>query len=334
MNQPTLASQVSHCAGKLFSEQSAARLIEVLGEAKVRHLLLVAQSANDGGTGLAGLQKRLFCVSERVAQAVQALDITADALGIMRAARFDAEVIPALRRLIAGKHSDDDVARIRQSFSATAIATPDAGQGRPAAANEARAPVEQASAAAEPGRAPQRPPVRTAPASTAGNPQPSDRKPGRHVYGGKGAMCFQVASDQKGNVALMVDAAQATGPRQYDWQRKIIIMLTENEMNRLYLVLRGLLTTFDAVGHGEAHDKNFSIANQETKFFVKMSQAQRLVAIPMTAGDAALLCADVGQALVAAKPVYGSLAGLDAHLAPFALMELRLQKAPQQQRAA
>lgn len=330
MNQPTLASQVSQCAGKLFSEQSAARLIEVLGESKVRQLLMVAQSTSDGGTGLAGLQKRLFCVSERVAQAVQALDIATDPLGIMRAARFDAEVIPALRRLIAGKHSDEDAARIRQSFSATAIATPDAGQGRPAAANESRAPAEQASAAGEAPRVPQR----TAPASAAATPQPPERKPGRHVYGGKGAMCFQVASDQKGNVALMVDAAQASGPRQYDWQRKIIIMLTENEMNRLYLVLRGLLTTFDAVGHGEAHDKNFSIANQETKFFVKMSQGQRLVAIPMTAGDAALLCADVGQALVAAKPVYGSLAGLDAHLAPFALMELRLQKAPQQQRAA
>lgn len=330
MNQPTLASQVSQCAGKLFSEQSAARLIEVLGEAKVRQLLLVAQSTSDGGTGLAGLQKRLFCVSERVAQAVQALGIATDRLGIMRAARFDAEVIPALRRLIAGKHSDDDAARIRQSFSTTAIATPDAGQGRPAAANESQGPAEQASAAGEPPRAPQR----IAPASAAATPQPPERKPGRHVYGGKGAMCFQVASDQKGNVALMVDAAQASGPRQYDWQRKIIIMLTENEMNRLYLVLRGLLTTFDAVGHGEAHDKNFSIANQETKFFVKMSQGQRLVAIPMTAGDAALLCADVGQALVAAKPVYGSLAGLDAHLAPFALMELRLQKAPQQQRAA
>lgn len=331
MNQPTLASQVSQCAGKLFSEQSAARLIEVLDEAKVRQLLLAAQSTCDGGTGLAGLQKRLFCVSERVAQAVQALDIATDPLGIMRAARFDAEVIPALRRLIGGKHSDEDAARIRQSFSATAIATPDAGQGRPAAANESQAPAERASAAVESPRAAQRAPQRTAAASD--TPQPPERKLGRHVYGGKGAMCFQVATDQKRNVALMVDAAQATGPRQYDWQRKIIIMLTENEMNRLYLVLRGLLTTFDAVGHGEAHDKNFSIANQETKFFIKMSQGQRLVAIPMTAGDAALLCADVGQALVAAKPVYGSLAGLDAHLAPFALMELRLQKAPQQRAA-
>lgn len=126
-----------------------------------------------------------------------------------------------------------------------------------------------------------------------GRPDPSygpdggPQRVGIHVYGSKAALCFE-ADETRGAVpTVALDAASATGPKQYDWAHKIRLQLTRNELPVTLCVLVGYLPKAEFKNHGPANDKGFSIEHQGDKLFVRVwARDQGVKAVPMSRDDA------------------------------------------------
>lgn len=164
-------------------------------------------------------------------------------------------------------------------WPATAATTP------PAASSPAPAP-----AAAPPPAASTRPRSKTAGVSPA-DPAAAraDSRRNVHVYGGKAALTFEPDITRHGAPTLVLDAALATGVRQYDWEHKIRIQWSLDELPVVLAVLLGWLPRCEFTGHGERHDKGFSLENQPEKgtVFVRVfAKDQGVRAVPMPAGAA------------------------------------------------
>ena len=118
--------------------------------------------------------------------------------------------------------------------------------------------------------------------------------PSKHVYGGSGAICFQVSrpdpnGEQPPAWGIHIEGAKGAN-RVYQWQDKINLRFNEGELPFFLGVLFGYLPKFEGSSHGPKNDKFFSIENQGDKFFVKVGQGNKenlkCVSVPMTLGDA------------------------------------------------
>lgn len=116
---------------------------------------------------------------------------------------------------------------------------------------------------------------------------PADERLSFHVYGGKAALCFNADMTKAGIHTVALDGALATAPRKYDWENKIRIQMTRQELPAVLAVLLGYSPSCRFSNHGADKTKGFSIERQPGKFFVNVMQKDRpLVAVPMTDQDA------------------------------------------------
>lgn len=108
-----------------------------------------------------------------------------------------------------------------------------------------------------------------------------------HVYGGKAALCFE-ADETRGAVpTIALDAASATGPRQYDWRNKVRVQWTKAELPAVLAVLIGGVHKVEFRNHGPDNDKGYSVEHQGDKFFVRVWAKDRGVrAVPVPLEDA------------------------------------------------
>lgn len=108
-----------------------------------------------------------------------------------------------------------------------------------------------------------------------------------HVYAGKAALCFAECMTRQGDKAtMMIEAAQATGD-SYNWQDKIMLMLTPAELPLVLGFFVGYLEKLELKGHGRQQEKAMTLTNQGNQFFVTMimrGQAPRAVPIPAKDG--------------------------------------------------
>lgn len=112
-----------------------------------------------------------------------------------------------------------------------------------------------------------------------------------HVYGNKSALCFEPDTTKDGTHTVALDAALATGPRQYDWKRKIRVQLTVRELPIVAAVIFGFGRFCEFKNHGTNNDKGFSLENQEKNavgqvFARVFAKDQVLRAVPIDAADA------------------------------------------------
>lgn len=107
-----------------------------------------------------------------------------------------------------------------------------------------------------------------------------------HVYGGKAALCFETDTTRGGVHTIALDAAPVVNPREYDWNSKIRIQLTRQEMPIVAAVLFGLHPSCEFKNHGPEKDKGFFIEAQPGKFFVKVFAKGAKHAVPMEVADA------------------------------------------------
>ena len=136
--------------------------------------------------------------------------------------------------------------------------------------------------------------TRSANSGTSSNGVVRNFGPSKHVYGGSGAICFQVSlPDPNGEHppvwGIHIEGAKGAN-RVYQWQDKINLRFNEGELPFFLGVLFGYLPKFEGNSHGPKNDKFFSIENQGDKFFVKVGQGSKenlkCVSVPMTLGDA------------------------------------------------
>ena len=108
-----------------------------------------------------------------------------------------------------------------------------------------------------------------------------------HVYGGRGALCFEADQTRAGEKTIAIDAAPSIATKQYDWKKKLRLQLTTAELPVVTLVLLGKLPGCEFKNHGAQSDKGFSMENQEDKVFVRLfgGNNQGAVAVPVSAVD-------------------------------------------------
>jgi hypothetical protein len=106
----------------------------------------------------------------------------------------------------------------------------------------------------------------------------------RHVYGGKGSLCFNNSITRSGKChTISLDGANATGPKTYNWSEKISVQLTEQELPMVVALFLGYRNKVEYSNHGESNNKGFSFERQEGgKIFAKVwakDKGQRAVPI-------------------------------------------------------
>ncbi|MBG6083218.1 hypothetical protein [Rubrivivax gelatinosus] len=108
----------------------------------------------------------------------------------------------------------------------------------------------------------------------------------QHIYGGKAAACFNADVTRGGTHTVRIEAATSSGARQYDWQRKIALQLSQRELPLVLAVFMGWLPRFEGKGHGENNSKWFTLENQGNKLYLSVNaQGQAPRGVPIMAGD-------------------------------------------------
>ncbi|MCB1810543.1 MAG: hypothetical protein KDK04_02295 [Candidatus Competibacteraceae bacterium] len=112
------------------------------------------------------------------------------------------------------------------------------------------------------------------------------------VYGGKAALCVESDDTRHGEPTLRIEAAVATAPKQYDWNQKITVQLTREELPMVTATVLGLLGKCECKNHGPENDKGLEVIHQGGNLFVRVFQkGQSVRAIPVNASDTYYLAA-------------------------------------------
>lgn len=109
------------------------------------------------------------------------------------------------------------------------------------------------------------------------------------LFGSNAALCISEALTRgTGMHTIQIEVAGALGnSRQFDWQSKIILQLSEQECYELVALLQGHTSSLAFKGHGTRHDKALYIERQSGKLFFKVVQEGRsALALPVPAFNA------------------------------------------------
>lgn len=120
---------------------------------------------------------------------------------------------------------------------------------------------------------------------------PKAWEPSHHIYGSKSALSVEVtevASEMRSQNdrpdsfwTLQMEMAPALTKQRYDWGKKIIFRLTKRELPLLASVLFGWTNNVTFSNHGPSNDKEFSIEDQGSHFFVKLRMGKKVLALPI-----------------------------------------------------
>ena len=126
------------------------------------------------------------------------------------------------------------------------------------------------------------------------------------VYGQKAALTWEADTTRRGEPTVALDGANATAPRQYDWNNKVRVQITPQELPAVAAVLLGVIPQVEFKNHGDNNNKGFSVERQNNGFFVRVYQgAGSLRAVPMGPADA------FGVACLLLRQLQASQGGLD-----------------------
>jgi hypothetical protein len=129
-----------------------------------------------------------------------------------------------------------------------------------------------------------------APPAAPSNPatSPSGHRSGLHVYGQQGALTIEADQTRDGFHTLALDAAHSNGPRQFDWEHKLRLQVTRQELPVVTAVLAGILPGGEFNNHGPDNNKGFSLQQQPDRgvLFCRVFTKGRVIAVPIGAQDA------------------------------------------------
>lgn len=133
------------------------------------------------------------------------------------------------------------------------------------------------------------------------------------VYGKKSALEFREHTATKNYATVIIEAAAAQGPRNYDWGNKMAVQVMARELPAVASVLSGLIPKCEFKNHGPGKNKGYSIEAQKGAFFVRVFQSgdnNAMHAVPMPAEDGFYVNAMILRQLARAIPdVDGTLVG-------------------------
>ena len=123
------------------------------------------------------------------------------------------------------------------------------------------------------------------------------------MYGSKAALCIETDVTRQDEPTLRLEAAPATGPRAYDWPRKLTLQLTREELPVVAATVLGLLPRCTYKNHGPEQNKGLEIEHQGSHLFVRLFQKDRgVLAVPVGPADSYALAALALRALRQGTP--------------------------------
>ena len=133
-----------------------------------------------------------------------------------------------------------------------------------------------------------------------------------HIYGQSAALTIELdelrATPDSGvaRQTVMIEAAKAIGPMQFNWKQKIAFQCMQRELPLIACALLGKLKAPLALeNHGTESNKSIVLTNQAQKIFVKVRQGSRELSVPVTAPDVHAWLQLVMRALSANTPEVG-----------------------------
>lgn len=109
----------------------------------------------------------------------------------------------------------------------------------------------------------------------------------RHIYGSKGALCFEPDETRGGIQTVCLDAADAIAPKKYNWQDKIRLQMTRDELLHVTAVLFGFIPKAEGKNHGKDNSKGFTLEDQGDKLFMRVyAKGHNVKAVPIFPEDA------------------------------------------------
>lgn len=226
--------------------------------------------ADQDGSARRRLEQTLGCMSMPTVDALNGLGIVATLDDLAHVSRLvPARFVSALGAAQDPSHARHAEAKsfLSEMFSAKpwAIASSASAPGvRESSPGSAEAPVPAAHQAC-PDAAPENGASRFPIGETGRNYRSA------HVYGSNFALCFNAVPSGKGSPGVMVDAAASSGPRAYDWDNAVHIMLDVREVTCVLAVFRNWRKGVEFASHGKMNDKSFALERQGATFFCKVS---------------------------------------------------------------
>lgn len=119
-----------------------------------------------------------------------------------------------------------------------------------------------------------------------------ERKPGLHVYGKSSAFTIKPGNSAKGVPVVYIEAA-AMKPESgnFNWESKIIVILTPEEQLHVLAVALNYLPRATGKHLGPERHKWFEIEHQGQNLYLKVGQGKTVRAAPIGAADAFKLAA-------------------------------------------
>jgi len=136
----------------------------------------------------------------------------------------------------------------------------------------------------------------------------------RAAYGAKAAFTMQMAKsrpsssseDAEGFYTVNIEAAPAKsesgGNRSFDWQNKITLQLTRNELVVVAAVFYGFMSSCTFSSHGPANDKGFSMERKDGGIIARVNATGRSYAVKLTPPDIFYMGAILTRQLLAQTP--------------------------------
>lgn len=137
------------------------------------------------------------------------------------------------------------------------------------------------------------------------------------VYGRQAALTVEHSFTRSdGFPTLTLEMAATSGGDRYDWDHKVALQLTRGELPLFVAAVVGIRPQFEARFHGAARNKGAKVTRQDNQVLLTLSQAGRILAVPVSAGDAFHLAAFAAERLASAYPDLDSqtVLGLLRHL--------------------
>jgi len=113
----------------------------------------------------------------------------------------------------------------------------------------------------------------------------ADTRISKHVYGGQGALTFELDTTVSGVPSVAIDAAKASGTRQYDWKSKIRVQLTVQELPIVTALFLGYVKSCEFLNHGPDKNKGFAFERQQGKIYCKLFSKGVIYGVPILPAD-------------------------------------------------
>lgn len=140
------------------------------------------------------------------------------------------------------------------------------------------------------------------------SPRRTNIGPSYKAFGNTAALTFELDelrstdANEQPIKTVAIEAARSNGPNSYNWDTKVIIQLTRNELPLFMGAMLGMRTAWEASGHGQVHNKRLKVARQEQGVFVQVTYGSNVMSVRVDHGVAFHVVALCMQALQAQYP--------------------------------